>query len=124
MDGLTQALKNKALDLGFDLVGIATAGPTPGADRLRAWLAAGMHGGMHWMARTEALRADPRRLLEGCRSVVAVAMSYRSSLPESRSSAVGGRVWVSRYAWGRDYHRILKKSWFTSVAGWHTNVPI
>jgi len=109
MDNLTARLKAEARAAGFDLVGIARAGPAAGTDRLRAWLAAGMHGEMAYMKRTAELRGDPRRLLAGCRSVIAVAMSYHTSQPLSTDPAEPGTVWISRYAWGRDYHRILKK---------------
>ncbi len=108
--GLTRRFKQRALDEGFDLVGVAASGPSRTAAELSSWLAAGMHGEMAYIARTEAARSDPRHLLEDCRSVVAVAMSYHTSLPESGSEDGGdGRVWVSRYAWGRDYHRLMKK---------------
>lgn len=109
MDELTPRLKRRAIGEGLDLVGVAAATSAPGASRLEAWLDAGMHGEMGYMARTAAIRRDPRRLLPGCRSVVAVAMSYHTSLPPSSEAGDPGTVWVSRYAWGRDYHRLLKK---------------
>lgn len=106
---LASDLKAQALNEGFDLVGIAAAGEVRGVDALRRWLTAGMHGEMAYMETTADVRSDVRRLLPGCRSVIAVALSYHTSLPESRSSTDSGAVWISRYAWGRDYHRILKK---------------
>jgi epoxyqueuosine reductase len=107
---LTSDLKQRALDEGFDLVGVAAAGEADTASHLERWIDAGMHGEMTYMANTCNLRSNPEGLLPGCRSVVAVAMSYRTDLPPSGSFPVGdGRVWISRYAWGRDYHRILKK---------------
>ncbi|MCU0305646.1 MAG: tRNA epoxyqueuosine(34) reductase QueG [Thermoanaerobaculales bacterium] len=102
------ALKDLALAEGFDLVGIAAAGPSATSVHLDAWLAAGRHGGMGYMAASADERSDPRRLLEGCRSLIMVGMSYRSSLPDSTDHPADRRVWVSRYAWGRDYHRLLK----------------
>ncbi len=109
MERLAAELKRRAVELGFDLVGVAAAGPVDPDRRLARWLEAGMHGGMEYMARTARLRADPRRVLPGCRSVVAVAMSYRTSPPPSTERLPGDRVWISRYAWGRDYHRVLRK---------------
>jgi len=107
---LTSELKSRAFEEGFDLVGVAEAGPARSAGKLGRWLDAGMHGEMAYMARTRLVRSDPRRLLASCRSVVVVAMSYHCGRPDSSALEVGeGRVWVSRYAWGRDYHRILKK---------------
>jgi epoxyqueuosine reductase len=107
---LTAELKQRALDEGFDLVSVAEAGPASTAAQLERWLDAGMHGEMAYMKRTRGIRSDPGLLLPGCASVVAVAMSYHTDRPDSTSfSAVDGRVWVSRYAWGRDYHRLIKK---------------
>lgn len=106
----TAGLKKWALDEGFDLVGVAATGPANGTRHLKRWLAHGRHGGMGYMADTEHQRSNPEHLLEGCRSVVMVAASYHSSAPASeRSSNLDDRVWVSRYAWGRDYHRFFKK---------------
>ena len=110
MDIPTDELKHRARDEGFDLVGIAAAGKAQGSKHLRRWLDRGMHGEMGYMARTHHVRCDPRHLLPECKSVIAVGMSYRCNQPDSTSHASGdGRVWISRYAWGRDYHRILKK---------------
>jgi epoxyqueuosine reductase len=105
----TTELRKRTLAEGFDLVGVASTGPVSTADRFERWLADGMHGGMNYMAETAIQRSDPRHLLEGCRSVVMVGMSYRSSHPASDAHPPDDRVWVSRYAWGRDYHRIFKK---------------
>jgi epoxyqueuosine reductase len=110
VDQVTDRLKKRALAEGFDLVGVAAAGAARTAPALRRWLDAGRHGGMTWMEQSVELRSDPRHLLPGCRSVIAVAMSYRTS-HETFRAAVGARddrVWVSRYAWGRDYHTVLR----------------
>jgi epoxyqueuosine reductase len=102
-------LKRLAEAEGFDLFGVARSGHADGSSHLRRWLEDGMHAGMCWMADTERQRSDPGHLLPGCRSVVVVAMSYRGSEPESDQHTGDDRVWISRYAWGRDYHRVLKK---------------
>jgi len=108
--GLTDDLKRRAREEGFDLVGIAASGAAQSATSLDRWLDRSMHGEMAYMAKTRTIRTDPEHLLPGCRSVVAVAMSYHTTRPDSSSFSAGdGRAWVSRYAWGRDYHRILKK---------------
>ncbi len=110
MTQLTEQLIRRGLDEGFDLVGVARSGEARGSEALDRWIDAGMHGEMEYMKKTRQVREDPGHLLPGCRSVVAVAMSYHTRQPESTSfTATDGRVWVSRYAWGRDYHRILKK---------------
>ncbi len=109
MTGAASWIRREALGLGFDLVGIAAAGPALTRDRLGDWLAAGRHAGMTYMAGTETERGDPRHLVPGCRSLVMVAISYRSSRPASDAVGGDGRVWISRYGWGRDYHRTVKK---------------
>jgi epoxyqueuosine reductase len=107
---LTIDLKRRATEEGFDLVGVAEAAKAQSASNFEEWLDIGMHGEMGYMARTRRVRSDPRLLLPGSNSVIAVAMSYRCDQADSSALVSGdGRVWVSRYAWGRDYHRILKK---------------
>jgi epoxyqueuosine reductase len=110
VETLTAELKHRALEEGFEVIGVAEAGEARSTAHLTRWLDAGMHGEMGYMVRTRRVRCDPRRLLPGCRSVVVAAMSYRCGQPDSSTLDTGsGCVWVSRYAWGRDYHRILKK---------------
>jgi epoxyqueuosine reductase len=98
----TEQVKQQARALGFDKVGIASAANPPDWSGLRAWLAAGMAADMAWMA-------DPRRqnlelVLPGVQSLICVALNYYTSTPHSRDPAKGK---ISRYAWGRDYHRVL-----------------
>lgn len=109
MNDLKADLKRQAKDEGFDLVGIAAAGESRGANALRRWLESGMHGEMAYMNNTVDIRADVQKLLPGCKSVIAVGMCYHTDLPSSSSSTDPETVWISRYAWGRDYHRLLKK---------------
>ncbi|MDX9975116.1 MAG: tRNA epoxyqueuosine(34) reductase QueG [FCB group bacterium] len=99
------AVKAHAKLLGFDACGIAEAGDVDPGDRLAQWLARGYHAGMAWMAATRELRRDIRRKLPGARSVVVVARNYYAPQPESET----GIAKVARYAWGRDYHRVLRK---------------
>jgi len=100
-------IKRKARDLGFTHVGIASAqGLEPEGALLREWLDRGYHAGMAWMTRDPHRRSDPREVMPGARSVIAVAMNYFS--PEQHSSArEHGKI--SRYAWGEDYHDILER---------------
>ncbi len=99
---VTEQVKQQARALGFDKVGIASAANPPDWAGLRAWLAAGMAADMAWMA-------DPRRqnlelVLPGVQSLICVALNYYTPTPHSRDPAKGK---ISRYAWGRDYHRVL-----------------
>jgi epoxyqueuosine reductase len=100
---LAQAIKDRARALGFERVGVGPATPAPHADAFARWLDAGYAGDMAYLARTRVERADPRRLLPGARSVVAVALNYAPPDPAPSD-------WqpVARYAWGRDYHDVMR----------------
>jgi len=74
-----EQIKSNALALGFDLVGIASAGPPAGFALFERWLAEGRHGEMSYLARNVERRADPQRLLPGAKSVVVVACNYHAS---------------------------------------------
>lgn len=85
---------------------MAPAGPSARADFFEAWLAAGRHGTMDWMARHVPLRTDPAALVPGASSVLCVADRYGP--PEDEPLQPGhGRI--ARYAQGRDYHRHMKR---------------
>ncbi len=103
--GRAQAL---ALEQGFALCGVASAEPSAYADDLKRWLAEGKHGEMHYLAEHAEVRVDPGRLVEGAVSVVVVADAYHITQPRitSNQHAVGK---VAKYAWGDDYHKVLKK---------------
>jgi len=98
-------VKEWAARQGFDACGIAAAAPIDPEDRLGAWLNGGYHADMAWMAETKAVRQDVTLKLPGARSVVVVARNYYAPRPERMPNT--GRV--SRYAWGRDYHNVLRK---------------
>jgi epoxyqueuosine reductase len=100
----SQRVKRQAADLGFDACGVAEAGPIDPHDHLGEWLAAGYHADMNWMETTKEIRRDPRLHLPGAQSVVVVARNYFAERPQPPRGS--GRV--SRYAWGRDYHRALR----------------
>jgi epoxyqueuosine reductase len=100
-------VREKALELGFDLIGAAPAGPAPGAQAFLEWLRAGHAGEMAYLGRDPQRRADPRQVLPGARSVVVAGVSYAAlELPrEVWQDPVRGRI--ARYAWGADYHDVL-----------------
>ncbi len=100
-------LEEKARAAGFDLVGVTGAGPlTEGGERLKRWQEAGMAADMGYMHRPAELLSDPRRLQKSARSVVSLGVSYYpGEHPENLEG--GGRV--ARYAWGKDYHLVVKE---------------
>ncbi|HYF52959.1 MAG TPA: tRNA epoxyqueuosine(34) reductase QueG [Salinarimonas sp.] len=107
-------LEAKARALGFDAVGCAAAEElTEDLAQLRVWLEQGRHGDMTWLARDPERRADPRRVLEGCRTVIILAMHYlQEPLPppaEAVASPPAGLGRISKYARTRDYHRVMEK---------------
>lgn len=107
---LTQLIKAEAKSLGFAVCGIAKADAV-GADTaayLARWIGEGRHGTMGYLQRNGDKRTDPRQLVPGCRSVVCVALSY---CPRPQD-IVKGRLHLSRYALGRDYHKVVKDKLF------------
>ena len=88
-DSLTQRVKALALAVGFDLAGVARAEPTRETEYFRDWLALGYDGEMAYLGRRAEERVDPRRVLEGARSVLAVALVYDPGPRPSRPHRSG-----------------------------------
>ncbi len=111
---LAQALKQEARRLGFDACGISKAEPLDEeARRLEAWLKAGFQGTMDWMERHFDKRIDPTKLVEGARSVISVLHNYYQPVAHDPSPETGK---ISRYAWGDDYHEVLKEKLYQLFA--------
>src|SRR5207248_5875204 len=111
---LTSELKAFAQEVGFHLVGVTSPDPFAEAELdITKWLAEGHQGEMAWLnaARTH-LATRPRELLPEARSLIVVGVSYRTEEP---SPGPGGRV--ARYAWGGDYHSVMK-SRLRALGGW------
>ncbi len=108
---LAAGIKAYAREVGFDAVGIARADPFAEEGRAtRERVEAGHYSGMPWFTAERAdFSSDPRNLLPTARSIVSLAMSYRPDgvPPAGGPGAPRGRV--SAYAWGRDYHTVLKE---------------
>ena len=104
----SERIKAHARDLGFDLVGVATAEPfTQDEPRIVEWLRGGMNAGMAWMTEARAaLSCHPDELLPGAASLIVVGTSYRGQLPRPDDDQPRGHV--ARYARGADYHDVLK----------------
>ncbi|MGD1016428.1 MAG: tRNA epoxyqueuosine(34) reductase QueG [Roseiarcus sp.] len=106
---LLRELRAKARDLGFDACRVAAPNLPPSArEGLAAWLAAGAHGDMGWMAETFARRADPRLLWPEARSVVMLAMNYGPAVDPLEALRHKSRAAISVYARRRDYHDVIK----------------
>jgi epoxyqueuosine reductase len=138
---LKEDLKARALDVGFDLVGVAPATPGRDLEFAREWAERGLGGEMHYLANPN--RFEPPAVLPGVKSVICVGLIYDSPWPYStevdswqsavssernsnsssdlrfssldipssdagRQDADAPRAWISRYAWGRDYHEIMR----------------
>ncbi|MDF0644991.1 MAG: tRNA epoxyqueuosine(34) reductase QueG [Nitrospira sp.] len=104
---LSAVIRQEAIALGFDAVGISTVTRSPSVtllDRLEEWLARHYHGTMAWLARDPSRRADPRVVLPDCRSIVSVGLNYDTGHRATEGPGLGR---IARYAWGRDYHRTL-----------------
>ncbi|MEI9813130.1 MAG: tRNA epoxyqueuosine(34) reductase QueG [Acidobacteriota bacterium] len=96
-----------AHDCGFELAGVATAGPVADFPRYAAWVERGDAGEMRYLTDHRAqIRSDVRNLLPSARSVICVGKLYNATGPEPQA----GDAEISRYAWGRDYHEVMKAS--------------
>lgn len=138
---LVQEIKEEARRLGFDAVGIARLSPPPSTSlppvqepvlredlplnwrlwiRLKQWLELGYHGTMEWMGRYPKRRSDPAEVLPGCQSLVMVGMNYFTQHTADESNNAGR---IARYAWGKDYHHVLKDRLTKLESFLHSRVP-
>jgi epoxyqueuosine reductase len=112
---LAENIKARALFEGFNKVGIVGAESLEDEGRrLKEWLARGHHGEMRWMARDVHKRIDPHEVFPQARSVVVVALNYFTPHQHQQTSGTGK---VSRYAWGDDYHDVVKEK-LVSLLAW------
>lgn len=118
---LSESLKTKGFKIGFDLIGIAPVDLWSELEYSRQWIAAGLGGEMAYLANPK--RDDPRRILPSAESAVCVGLVYNAPLPysteaystESKQAATRPQsspgepsAWISRYAWGKDYHEVMR----------------
>jgi epoxyqueuosine reductase len=104
---LTDKIKQKALEIGFDKIGIVRAETlTHAAENLQTWLDKGFHAEMKWLAREPEKRTNPNLIFPDAKSVIVVALNYFTPHEHENSSAKGK---VSRYAWGDDYHDVTSE---------------
>ena len=133
MRDVAKQILERAAGQGFALAGFASAEPSRHAEAVRRWVAEGKHGAMQWIENHLDVRLDLDKLLPGAKSVIAVCDAYASegqrgkgtegqseeaewpasgfhSTPQPLSpSAPAPKGRVARYAWGDDYHKVLKK---------------
>jgi len=99
-----------ARELGFGAVGVADLDLGDAPERLRAWLDAGRHGTMAYMERHAALRTTPGALVPGALRAISVRIDYWPAAARAAEEVLadGTRAYVSRYALGRDYHKVVR----------------
>ena len=107
---LADDIRNWGRQLGFQQVGISDTNLAQAEARLDEWLGQSLHGEMNYMARHGRKRTRPEKLVAGTASVISVRMNY---LPERQEDAKAlldhpNRAYISRYALGRDYHKVLR----------------
>lgn len=104
-----ERLKQRAVELGFNIVGITPATPSPHLDAYLRWIEADMHGSMGYMARPDRVerRRDLNVIMPGVRSLVVVGIDYHSFAVPEAVLADPSRGRIAAYAWGFDYHEIL-----------------
>ena len=105
-DALTARARTLAREVGFDLVGVASPDPPPELAHFAAWLARGHAGEMAYLTGQADRRSDLRVAFPWARSVIAVGLQYDTPHPYSTEEQAEG--WIARYAWGDDYHDVLK----------------
>jgi epoxyqueuosine reductase len=103
-------IRELARECGFELAGVAAAEPVAEFDWYRDWVASGYAGEMRYLTdRRAGVRSDPRNLLPSARSVICVGRLYNTAWPLTSDFNEAGRAWISRYAWGEDYHQELRR---------------
>lgn len=115
------SVRDKAGELGIDKIGVAPAAALDDeGERLSSWLAQGYHGNMQWMSRDPEKRIDPRILMPGAKSLIVAAFNYFTPHEHADREDAGK---ISRYAWGDDYHAVVKQK-LTALRDWiTTEVP-
>ncbi len=113
----TAWIEERAKALGFDLCGVVRAAKFPELAQTEEWLSRGYAGEMKYLS--DARRSNPESAMPGIRSVIVCALNYNTEQLKSTDVADGSggpdgysdepRGWISRYAWGSDYHEVLRK---------------
>jgi epoxyqueuosine reductase len=101
-------IRKKCLDAGFDLFGVVRPSRTEFFSIYQDWVNNGFQADMHWIENHVEKRADNRLMLENCQSIIVLGVSYfnRNYSPEEINDP--NRALIARYAWGDDYHEVIK----------------
>lgn len=107
MTAFTPRLREAAVEMGFDLVGFAPVQPARHAEAFHRWIEAGHYADMEWIARHPERRTNPAVWRPGAVSMMVAGVSYATQAPSPRvwNDPLRGRI--ARYAWGRDYHKVI-----------------
>src|ERR1700730_17060877 len=112
----TNWISERATQLGFAMAGVARAEKFPELANQQEWLTRGYAGEMKYLA--DARRSDPQAALHGVQSVIVCALTYNTERARTEHARAdldyatrtsGPRGWISRYAWGDDYHEVLRE---------------
>jgi len=105
----SRVVHDLAAECGFELVGVTAPGPAPDFARFRNWVDRELAGEMRYLTDHRAdVRSDPEQLLPGVRSIICLGLVYNGPEPLSTAFSDLERAWISRYAWGEDYHTVLR----------------
>jgi epoxyqueuosine reductase len=115
VSGLEEQIKEAARHLGFEVVGVTSVTPFARDEKaFREWCELGFAAGMSYMTRSPAMNAQPKLLAPWSVSLITLAINYYAAAPEFEHEHRFGRV--ARYAWGRDYHLVVKPRLMTLAA--------
>ena len=106
---LSQQIQMRAHELGFELVGITPAEQSQTIERYRQWIENGYAGKMGYLEKHLNLKEDTRKLLQEAKSVISLAMNYYTIDTPKALAEDPSRGQISRYAWGDDYHDVIRE---------------
>ncbi len=105
---ITGRIKEEGHRIGFDLIGVAPVDDYPESQFYKKWLSRGFEAAMSYMSKNPEKRENVRNIMPDARSVISCAINYNSDNPYSTSLKNTEKGWISRYAWGDDYHAVMK----------------
>ncbi len=105
----SEQIQEAAHACGFEIAGVASASPHADFARFEHWTHSGKAASLHYLTdHRGAMRANPQTLLPGAKSIICLGKLYNTDRPLSIDHSIPETGWISRYAWGRDYHEILR----------------